>query len=122
MPVVSPSDAPTFDVGNAVVTGLASPSRGASDTAAWRIQFNADAPSPTHALDREEVFVILSGAVTACFTDREETAEAGGALIVPANEEFSLVARGTQAEAVCMLPVGGKALADGGAFTPPWAE
>lgn len=122
MPVVSPTDAPTFDVGNAIVTGLASPSRGASDTAAWRIQFNSDAPSPKHSLDREEVFVVLKGAITASFVDREETAEAGGALIVPANEEFSLVAKGEQAEAVCVLPVGGKAQSDGGSFTPPWAE
>jgi quercetin dioxygenase-like cupin family protein len=122
MPVVSPTDAPTFDVGNAIVTGLASPSRGASDTAAWRIQFNSDAPSPKHSLDREEVFVVLEGAITASFADREETAEAGGALIVPANEEFSLIAKGEQAEAVCVLPVGGKAQSHGASFTPPWAE
>ncbi len=122
MPVVSPTNAPTFDVGNAIVTGLASPSRGASDTAAWRIRFNSDAPSPKHSLDREEIFVILDGGVTATFADREETAEAGGALIVPANEEFSLAAKGGQAEAVCVLPVGGKALSDGASFTPPWAE
>jgi mannose-6-phosphate isomerase-like protein (cupin superfamily) len=105
-----------------IVSGLASPSRGSTDTAAWRIQFNADAPSPKHALDREEVFIVLEGAVTACFADREETAEAGGALIVPANEEFSIVARGAKAEAVCMLPIGGKAQSEGSSFTPPWAE
>ena len=75
-------------------------------------------PSPRHALDREEVFVVLEGAVTARFDDREETAEAGGALIVPAHEEFSLLAAGAPAEAVCVLPVGGRAVADGAAFTP----
>jgi quercetin dioxygenase-like cupin family protein len=122
MPVISAADAPTFDTGGATITGLAAPSRGAAETAAWRVRLEADAPSPRHALDREEVFVVLDGAVTARFDDREETAAAGGALIVPAHQEFTLLAAGAPAEAVCVLPVGGRALADGAAFTPPWAE
>src|SRR3954451_8312318 len=122
MTVVSAADAPSFDVGNAIVTGLASPSRGAIDTAAWRIQFNPDAPSPKHALDREEVFIVLEGAVTACFADREETAEAGGALIVPPHEELSIVPKGAKPESVCMLPSGDKAQSEGSSFTPPWAK
>ena len=64
------------------------------DTAAWRIQFNSDARRQSARSTGEEIFVVLNGAVTATFADREETAEAGGALIVPANEEFSLVAKG----------------------------
>ncbi len=122
MPVISAAEAPTFDTGGATITALAAPSRGAVDTAAWRVRLRADAPSPKHSLDREEVFVVLEGAVTARFADRAETAEAGGALIVPAGEEFTLVADGTAAEAVCVLPVGGKATAGGESFTPPWAE
>lgn len=122
MPVIAATDAPTFDTGGATITGLASPSRGAADTAAWRVRLRADVLSPRHSLDREEVFVVLEGAVTARFDDREETAEAGGALIVPAHQEFSLLAAGAPAEAVCVLPVGARAVADGAAFTPPWAE
>jgi len=65
---------------------------------------------------------VLEGSVTARFADDEETALAGGALIVPAAQEFDLVARERPADAVCMLPVGGRAIVDGAAFTPPWAE
>ncbi len=122
MPVITATDAPVFNTGGATITGLASPSRGAADTAAWRVALHADHPSPTHSLDREEVFVVLSGAVTARFADHTETAEAGGALIVPAGEQFSLIAAGADAEAVCILPVGAKASVDGQSFTPPWAE
>jgi quercetin dioxygenase-like cupin family protein len=122
MPIVAPADAPTFDTGGAIITGLASPSRGAADTAAWRVDFNADAPSPKHRLTHQEVFVVLEGAVTATFEEHEETAEAGGALIVPAGTEFSISAKGAPARAICVLPVGGKAIVDGGEFTPPWAE
>ena len=121
MPVITPEQAPTFDAPGATITGLASPSRGATDVAAWRVRFAAGHASPPHSLDREEVFVVLAGAVTARFPDHHETAEAGGALIVPAGVEFSLVAEDGPAEAVCMLPVGGTALLDGERIVPPWA-
>ena len=122
MTVINAIEAPSFDVGGATITGLASPSRGSADSAAWRVRFAPDQPSPLHSLSREEIFVVLEGELTACFADREETAGAGGALIVPAREEFTLVARSAPAEAVCIMTVGGQAVADGAAFTPPWAE
>ena len=124
MPVITADDAPVFETGHATITGLASPSRGATDTAAWRVRLDADQPSPTHSLDREELFVVLDGAITAQFSaGHEETATAGSVLIVPAETEFSLVARGGAAEAVCVLPVGGRGrIGNGEPFTPPWAE
>src|SRR3954466_2968046 len=121
MPIITPDDAPTFDAGGATITGLASPSRRAADVATWRIRLAAGHERARHSLDRGEVFVVLSGAVTARYADREETAPAGGALIVAPGEEFSLVALDGAADAVCMLPVGGTALLDGQRIVPPWA-
>jgi quercetin dioxygenase-like cupin family protein len=121
MPVITPESAPTFEAPGATITGLASPSRGSADVAAWRVRFEPGHASPVHSLDREEVFVVLSGAVTARYADRQETAPAGGALIVAPGEEFTLVAHDGPAEAVCMLPVGGTALLDGQRIVPPWA-
>ena len=121
MPVIHPEQAPTFDAGGATITGLAAPSRGATDTAAWRVRFSDGHASPPHSLDREEVFVVLSGAVTARYADHSETAHAGCALIVPAGVEFSVGADGGPAEAVCTLPVGGTALLAGDRSVPPWA-
>lgn len=122
MPVVSKADAPVFDTGHAVITGLAAPSRGSREISAWRVRLAADQSSPAHALEHEEVFVVLEGRIVASFDDREEAAEAGGALIVPAEERFSLSAPGAPAEAVCILPAGAKAKIDGKSFVPPWAE
>jgi quercetin dioxygenase-like cupin family protein len=122
MAVITATEAPQFEVGGATITGLASPSRGSADSAAWRVRFHADQSSPPHALSREEIFIVLTGAVTARFTDREEIAHTGGALIVPAGEEFTLVAEGGPAEAICIMAIGGQAISDGAAFTPPWAE
>jgi quercetin dioxygenase-like cupin family protein len=122
MAVITANEAPTFDTGGAMITGLASPSRGSADTAAWRVWFHPDRPSPVHALSREEIFIVLEGAVIARFSDREETASAGDALIVPPGEEFSLCAADAPAEAVCIMAVGGQAITGGNAFTPPWAK
>lgn len=122
MPVVRQRDAPRFDAGATTIHGLTSPSRGASDVATWRVRFASEEPSPTHALTREETFLVLSGSLTARYTEHEETADAGDALIVPAGRRFSLMARHGPAEAICVMPVGGQAVTDDGPFTPPWAE
>src|SRR5215831_18210005 len=100
MPAVTSDDAPIFDTGGATITGLAAPSRGSRETSAWRVRLRADQPSPRHSLDREELFIVLSGAVTAQYDDGDETVSAGGALIIPADTEFAIVARGEDAEAV----------------------
>ena len=121
MPVITVQDAPVFEAGANTITGLAAPSRGATDIAAWRVAFAADEPSPAHSLTREETFVVLSGSLTARYADAAETATAGGALIVPAGREFVLVAEDEPADAICMLAVGGQAVTADGTFTPPWA-
>lgn len=122
MSVITREEAPVFDTGGAQIIGLASPSRGSSTLAAWRVNLEADRPSPEHSLSGEEVFIVLAGSVTARFADREETASAGGALIVAPGQPLSLVARDAPAEAICMLRVGTQATVDGRSFTPPWAE
>jgi quercetin dioxygenase-like cupin family protein len=122
MPVVTAADAPVFDAGGATITGLASPSRGSVETAAWRVRLEPEQPSPPHSVSREEIFVVLEGALTARYSDREETAEAGGALIIRRGEQFTLLAHGQAVEAVCMMPAGGQAITESGAFAPPWAR
>ena len=122
MTVISAEKAPTFETGHATITGLAAPSRGAIDTSVWRVKLNADEPSPPHSVTREEVFVVIDGTLAVRYEDRVERAHAGGALIVPAGESFSLAAIGGPAEAVCVLPVGGRAVLNGDVIVPPWAQ
>ena len=122
MTVIEDRDAPRFVLGGTHVIGLASPSRGATDTSVWRLTLDPGAASPPHTLDREEVFVALSGSLTASFADRTETVQPGGALIVPAGEEFTIRSTGDEPfEGVICLPVGGRATVDGEASIPPWA-
>jgi quercetin dioxygenase-like cupin family protein len=122
MPVITAENAPVFDADGNTITGLASPSRGARDVAAWRVRLEPGKPSPRHTLTREETFIVLSGSITAQFADSAETATEGGALIVPAGVEFFLSAGYEPVEAICVLPVGGQAIVDGLTITPPWAK
>jgi quercetin dioxygenase-like cupin family protein len=122
MTVIAAADAPTFDLGDTHVVGLASPSRGSTTTSAWRLTLDAKATSPKHSLSREEIIVALEGRLQAVYTDRVEEVAAGGALIVPAGLEFTLVNPGDEPfHGVAMLPVGGHATVDGERVDPPWA-
>jgi mannose-6-phosphate isomerase-like protein (cupin superfamily) len=118
-------DAPTFDMDGTHVTGYAAPSRGASDTAVWRLRLEAATETPPHSLSREEVFIALAGAATAFIEDRRLEVVAGDALIVPAGVRFVLANGGAEPfEAVACLPVGatGTILPDGPTMVAPWAQ
>jgi mannose-6-phosphate isomerase-like protein (cupin superfamily) len=124
MPVISGATAPVFSLPNAVFTGLASPSRGASETSVWRVSVVPGAPAEEHSLDREEVLVALSGRALASIGGVRYEVGPGDAIVVPAHQPFSLANPHAEPfEAVAVLPVGARAaMADGRRFTPPWTE
>ena len=124
MPVLTAPAAPTHDLGGARFTSLATPSRGATDTAVWKVEILPGTPATPHALTREEVFVVLEGKASVRIAGNDGQAEAGDAIVVPPGTEFELANAGAgPLRLLCCLPVGGQArLADGSTFTPPWAE
>jgi len=122
MPIISGATAPTFALEGVSFTGLAAPSRGSSETSVWRVTIAPNTPGAAHHVDREEIFVGVSGrAVVTLDADRHDL-HAGDALVVPAGTEFALANESDQPfEAVCALPVGGQATMPGGEpFSPPW--
>jgi quercetin dioxygenase-like cupin family protein len=122
MPIIKHSAAPSFSLPGLTVTGLASPSRGAHETSVWRLAIAPGTPGAEHTLDREEVFIALSGRAVATLGGERHELAAGDALIVPANVVFSLANPGSEPfEAVAALPVGGRAAMPAGEpFAPPW--
>jgi quercetin dioxygenase-like cupin family protein len=124
MPVIPAPVEPTHDIGAARFTSLATPSRGALDTAVWRVELDPGAPATPHSVTREEVFVVLDGVASVRIGDDETTARAGDAIVVPAGVLFALSnGTGDRLRLLCCMPIGGKArLEDGTTFTPPWAE
>lgn len=124
MPVLNAPAAPTHDLGGARFTSLATPSRGATDIAVWKVEILAGTPATPHALTREEVFVVLEGKASVRIAADDGQAQAGDAIVVPAGAQFELSNAGTEPLwLLCCLPVGGQAcLPDGATFTPPWAQ
>ena len=123
MPFIAHADAPVFEMHNARFLGLASPQRGAQETAAWIVTLAPGSTGVPHQLTREEVFVALAGRAIATVGDATFEVTPESALVVPAHTPFSLSnPDGVPFRAVAILPVGGKASVAGGpAFTPPWA-
>ena len=124
MPHITAADAPKFNLHGTEFTGLAAPSRGATETAAWRLVVPVgNAHGVTHQLTREEILVALRGSATARIGDTEHVFRAGDAIVIPAFTDFVLGNPGAEPfEAVAIFPVGGRAIMPGAApFTPPWA-
>ncbi|HET9650391.1 MAG TPA: cupin domain-containing protein [Microlunatus sp.] len=124
MPVLTAPPEPTHDLGATRFTSLATPSRGTTATAVWRVEIAAGAPATPHSLTREEVFVVLDGSASVILDGERRSAGRGDAIVVPAGVTLVLANVGpAPLRLLCCMPVGGQArLADGTTFTPPWAE
>jgi quercetin dioxygenase-like cupin family protein len=122
MPVIRAENSPSFALPGLAVIGLASPSRGSSETSVWRLSLAPGAPGVEHSVDREEIFVALAGVATATLGGERFELRAGDALVVPADQSFALGNPGPDAfEAVALAPVGVRArMGNGELFAPPW--
>lgn len=123
MPHNPSAGAPVFKIPGATFTGLAAPSRGSRENAAWRVALDPGTPPKPHQLSREEILIATAGSASASLDGGEIQLNAGDALIVPAFTDFSLSnPNETAFEAIAVLPVGARAMIEGGdPFLPPWS-
>ncbi|MEC3954892.1 cupin domain-containing protein [Nocardia sp. CDC153] len=124
MPLIRDVEAPRFSNDHASFVGLAAPSRGSTENCAWRLTLNPGVDAPPHALDREEIFIALSGTLRVTMGEQTLTVESGDALVVPAFQQFALSNPGDEPfEAIVILPVGGQGLIPGqDPVVAPWAR
>ncbi|MET7299330.1 cupin domain-containing protein [Embleya sp. NPDC005575] len=124
MYVVGETEERTTRTAAAAMFALAGPSQGSAEVSTWRVEIGADISTPVHIIDREQVWMPLSGAFEVTVDGRSEKVEAGRAVIVPAGVVRRLKATGGPAEALVCMVVGGKAMMPGSdAKIPlPWAE
>lgn len=105
-------------------SGVATPGRGAEEVSVIRQRQSPGAANPPHLHDREEVMVVLTGAVKVTIDKEETELSAGDALIVPANTMHRIETIG-EAEAGWLLaaPAGVRFLfSDGREASPAWAR
>ncbi|WP_243761818.1 cupin domain-containing protein [Streptomyces sp. YIM 98790] len=122
--VVGETERRTTRTPAAAMFGLAAPSQGSAEVSTWRVEINAGAATPVHIIDREQVWMPLSGEFEVVVDDRSGRVGAGQAVILPAGAVRRLAAVGGPAAALVAMAVGGRARMPGGEETVPlpWAE
>ncbi len=114
--------APIFTPPAGQIVGLASPSRGSSESSVWRVELSASGATPAHQLDREEIFVALRGSATFTIDGALVILSAGDTLCIPAGTPFDIMVGSDGLDAICVAPVGTQArfISGGEPFAPPW--
>ena len=107
--------------GNHVV-GVATPTSGAQQVEMWHGRMDANAATPPHSHDTEEVVLFLKGSGRATVADREIRYQSGDTLILPAGQVHQIFAE-TESEFVGAMPIGGTVrLPDGVVIDLPWRQ
>jgi len=122
-PLIPAAAAPTFMLPGIEFTGLAAPSRGATESAVWIVRIAPGTAGTPHQLTREEVLVVLEGRARATVNGTDYDLATGDGFIVPPRTDFTLANPYTESfRAVAVLPVGGAGVVNGDTFVPPWAR
>ncbi|HEY8458639.1 MAG TPA: cupin domain-containing protein [Actinopolymorphaceae bacterium] len=124
MNVVSESEQRTTRTPAGSMFGLAAPSQGSAEISTWRVELKADSATPVHIIDREQVWMPVSGEFEVEVEGETRQASRGQAVIIPAGAVRQVKAVGGTAEALVAMVVGGKAMMPGRAdkMPLPWAE
>lgn len=121
MPIVRAEDAPGFEVEGVTVKGLASPSRGATETMSYRVPLHAGERAPEHAHDHEEVFHVLSGRCVVSLDGEETPLGPGDTVIVPPGTKHFTYSEEGGVDVLAVMPVGTVIIwKDGERWAPPW--
>lgn len=122
MPVIT--DATTVTTPNATMTTYAAPSLGSAELASWRVRMQPGAEGPVHAIDKEQVFLPLTGSFAITINGDTTVVSAGQAAILPAAAVRQVRVADGPAEALVCMAVGGVATVPGSAepHRLPWAE
>lgn len=124
MNVVNATAERTIQTAAGVMTALAAPSQGSRELATWRTRMEPGAEGPLHAIDREQVWMPVTGSFTVTVDGTSKRVAAGDALILPAGAARQIRANDEPVEILVCMPAGGKASVPGSPEQRdlPWAE
>ncbi|MFD3686221.1 cupin domain-containing protein [Nocardiopsis sp. NPDC058631] len=124
MVIITETGARTTSTPAGVMAALAGPSQGSHHLSTWRVRMAADAASPEHVIDRDQVWMPVSGKFGVSVDGEESEMAPGQAALIPAGAVRRVHTGEEHGEAlVCMVP-GGRATVVGrkGSVPLPWAE
>jgi mannose-6-phosphate isomerase-like protein (cupin superfamily) len=122
MSIVRAADAPRFELNGTRFTVFSGPSNGSQQVCSWRLSVPAGSASMPHTIDRDEVFMVLSGQIR--LGNDGDLLGPGDSAVVPAGDVIAVANPGAEpAEVYVALQAGFTAYqTDGTLFgTPPWA-
>jgi quercetin dioxygenase-like cupin family protein len=124
MPVIRASEAVVHEMHGARFTAYAAPARGSEELCAWRIDVPPGNSGVAHAITREEVVFVLSGAMDVTLDGVGSTLRPGDAAVLPAGATVRVDNPGDEpATAWVTTSVGLEArLDDGSRIVPPWTR
>ncbi|MDX6430791.1 MAG: hypothetical protein QOE54_3157 [Streptosporangiaceae bacterium] len=124
MPVIHAPEAVVHEMHGARFTAYATPASGSKELCAWRLEVAGGTRGVAHTISREEVFLLMKGAVSITIDGTVTTLAPGDAAVVPAGATLCLDNDTDEpASAWVATSVGLEAvLADGTRITPPWTR
>ena len=114
-------DPKVFTTPNATMTTFAAPSRGSAELAAWRVRMTEGASGPEHTIDREQVWLPLTGSLTVTVAGESTVVGPGESVVLPGGVSRRISAP-SAVEAVVCMPAGGLVSHEGETRPLPWAE
>ncbi|GLZ76923.1 cupin [Actinorhabdospora filicis] len=119
---LSPSDAKNHAIGTTSALSLAVPSRGTKELAVWITTLAPESVGVDHTVDREEIFIVQSGRVTAWLGGESFDLEPGDAFVITANTPTHIDNPTTEPAVLTAITTAGvKAQAGGKEVIPPWS-
>lgn len=124
MPVLKERDAVAHRLHGAVFHSYAAPARGSAELCAWRLEVQPGVAGVPHRVSREEVFLVLSGALTVTLDGVAAEVTPGDVVLVPAGSSVAVGNRGDGPALMWVTTsVGLEATtADGDVIRPPWTQ
>ncbi|OIJ24395.1 cupin domain-containing protein [Nocardioides luteus] len=119
---IAQPDARRTETPNALMTTLASPTQGGTQTLSlWRVSMNPGQSGPLHVFDVEQVWHVLEGAATIVVGTESIELSVGDTLVIPAGAPRQ-IRTGAGAGFVVSGPASGQATTPDGAdsVSPPW--
>jgi quercetin dioxygenase-like cupin family protein len=110
-----------FTTPNATMTTFAAPSRGSTELTTWRVSMAEGASGPSHVVDREQVWLPLTGTLTVVADGVSTVVGPGQSVVLPAGVVRTVSTPDGPAEAVVCMPVGGAARVGDEVRRLPWA-
>jgi quercetin dioxygenase-like cupin family protein len=123
MIIINPSEDRTIKTASAVMYGLAAPSQGSEQLATWKVSVIDGGQSPVHVIDKDQVWMPITGSFEFTVDGDTEQVSAGQALVVKAGSVRQFRSLGEPLEALVAMPAGAQVSIPGteGSNPVPWA-